>query len=425
LGEAEATIPTGLSPGVVTRGATEGSGVVARGPGGDAGVVDEAENLQLILASGPVPLGFVRQAEDVYLVGRERSARWPVEVLRTGSALLEISGRRTQGSVELLVDPSARAQVLDRFRLKYGTRRYERWYGHPARVLRVRVGRAGPAPDSDGRYYGWLSAEFDNVADEYDRHILGNRINRLLRDRSLAELRGAFARAPYLLEIGCGSGMETLPLLTEGHEVYCIDISERMLEVVRQKARRDGLSERLHTQRLAAGSISHLRTELGPAAFDGAYSTYGALNCEADLAPIPPALHGLIRPEGRFVAGVYNRWCAFELLGYSLTGQFHRAFGRSGRPVRVGSSRFCVDVFAHSAPDFERTFAPFFVRERVAAVPVLLPPSDLVGYAEKFGAGFDRLDRWDRALGARWPFRLLGDHFLMTFRRTERERPGS
>jgi len=385
----------------------------------------DSGSLELVLPTGPVPLGFVREADVVYLVGRDRSARWPVEILRSGQASLRVSGRLEGGLTELISDPAEKERVLGLFREKYGPRRYTRWYGNPARVLRVRLGAVGRPSGGAEQYHGWLAAEFDNVADDYDRHILGNRINRLLRDRSLAELRTTFARSPRLLEIGCGSGMETLPLLGEGHEVFCVDISDRMLEVVRQKARKDGVSERLRTERLAAVSVSHLLDELGPGAFDGAYSTYGALNCEAELGPIPPALHELIRPGGRFVAGVYNRWCAFELVGYSLTGQFGRAFGRSDRPVRVGSSRFCVDIYAHSAPTFARTFAPWFLPERVAAVPVGLPPSDLVGYAEKFDRGFDRLARWDRFLASRWPFRFLGDHFLMTMRRAELAVPAS
>ncbi len=382
-------------------------------------VRSEGPSLELQLPRGSVPLGFVRDAQDVYLVGRDRSARWPVEVLRAGFATLTISGQRVDGSADLITDPEEKERVLERFRSKYGAQRYERWYGNPARVLRVHLGSLEASHGGKDRYHDWLAAEFDNVAEDYDRHILGNRINRLLRDRSLAELQKTFAGAHRLLEIGCGSGMETLPLLNQGHELVCVDVSERMLEVVRRKARKDGVSERLRTVQLSAAAISQLLSDTDPASFDGAYSTYGALNCEEDLGPIPPALHALLRPGGEFVAAVYNRWCAFEIVGYSLTGQFGRAFGRTGRPVRVGSSRFCVDVYAHSASTFARTMAPWFRIERYAAVPVLLPPSDLVGYADKFERGFERLDRWDRILAKRWPFDRLGDHFIMTLRRAE------
>jgi len=40
-----------------------------------------------------------------------------------------------------------------------------------------------------------------------------------------------------------------------------------------------------------------------------------------------------------------------------------------------------------------------------------------VSFAERWEPGFERFARWDRAVGGRWPFRLLGDHFLMTLRR--------
>lgn len=377
------------------------------------------EHLFLVRPASPVPLGFVNEGSVVYLIARERSARWPVEILREGVAELRVDGPSVQGRASLVTDTAHRDRVLQLFRSKYGDEQFRRWYDTPSRVLRVDLDRATGGALGPEHYYGWLSAEFDNVAYDYDRHITGNRINRLLRDRSLAELRRVFGRTGVLLEIGCGSGMETLPLIEDGHELLCVDISEKMLEVVRAKAVRAGVSERLRTVHLRASALSELAHSIGPGSFDGAYSTYGALNCEEELGGLPLVLHELIRPGGRFVAGVYNRWCLFELLGYSLTGQIARATGRTAVPVPVGSSRFCVDVYAHSVADFERLFAPTFASERVAAVPFLLPPSDLVGYAEIFSRHFDVLDRWDRALAGRWPFRALGDHFLMTMCRRD------
>lgn len=377
------------------------------------------EHLDLVRPGTSVPLGFVKDGPVVYLVARERSAKWPVEILRTGTADLRIDGPVARGRVSLITESDSRDRVLGLFQTKYGSERFRRWYENPARILRVDLDPATGTLGGPEHYYGWLTAEFDNVAFDYDRHITGNRINRLLRDRSLAELRRAFGPSGSLLEIGCGSGMETLPLVEDGHELLCIDISEKMLEVVRQKAARSGVAERVRTLRMRASALPELVRSFGSAAFDGAYSTYGALNCEEQLDGVPGALHDLVRSGGRFVAGVYNRWCLFEMVGYSLTGQFARATGRTALPVPVGSSRFCVDVFAHSVGDFERLFASTFVSERVAAVPFLLPPSDLVGYAELFSRRFDVLDRWDRALSRRWPFRALGDHFLMTMRRRD------
>ncbi len=374
-------------------------------------------SLELELSDRRVPLGFVPEGDRIYLVAGDRSSRWPTEALRAGRASVRVADRSTSGPIALLTDPDEKRRVLDLFRERYGPAAFDRWYAGAARVLVVQLGNGGGSLGPGVRYHDWLAAEFDNVAADYDRHITGNRINRLLRDRSLAELRRAFSSSHRLLEIGCGSGMETLPLLEEGHELVCVDISSAMLEVVRAKARARGVSERLETVHLAASELPQLLSEEGPQSFDGGYSTYGALNCEADLGALVHALAELLPPDRRFVAGVYNRWCLFELAGYGATGRWSRAFGRTRRPIPVGSSRFCVDVFALSAAELARQFAPAFSPERVEGVPVILPPSDLVGYVDRLGRGFERLAELDRVVGRRWPFNRLGDHFLTTFKR--------
>jgi SAM-dependent methyltransferase len=376
-------------------------------------------HLELIRPVGPLPLGYVREAAEFWLVAQERSAGWPIEVLRAESITVRCEGKILSGRAELVTDPVEKVRVLRLFLHRYGEKQFARWYSHPARIIRVRPIAGEPVGDPVERYQRWLAAEFDNVADTYDEHVTGNRVNRLLRDRSLAELRRAFRSAHYLLEIGCGSGMETLPLLADGHELLCVDISERMLGVVREKARAAGLSESLRTIRLPAGQLARLSDGLDGRVFDGAFSTYGAMNCEEEIATVPAALYRLLTPGAPFVAGVYNRWCLFELLGYGLSGRWSRALARTRSPIRAGNSRFGVDIFAYSAREFQTIFDAWFLRERLEAVPAILPPYDLDRYVERFSRRWDLLSRLDRSLSPRWPLRSLGDHFLLTFSRRQ------
>ncbi len=385
--------------------------------GGPGELDGSSPHLEVIRPASRVPLGFVREGSTIVLIARDRSARWPTDLLRDRAAELDVSGVRVRGSPEMVTDPDEKVRLGELFRAKYGDADFARWYDRPARVLRVQLGTGPPPGGPEDGYRSWLTAEFDNVATDYDHHITGNRVNRLLRDRSLAELRRVFRGRRSLLEIGCGSGMETLPLLLDGHELTCVDLSERMLEVVRAKARAAGVAEALRTVHGTAGELGSLLTDVGAGAFDGAYSTYGAMNCEAHLDRVPPALGHLLRPTSPFVAGVYNRWCLFELVGYGITGRWARALGRSRSPVPVGASRFCVDVFAYSLPDFRRRFRPWFQLRRVEAVPVVVPPSDLAVYADRFERGWSTWTRVDRAVARTWPLAALGDHFLATFER--------
>ncbi len=384
----------------------------------------DPEVVLLATPGGVVPLAFVEEGPALYLVATDRAAGWPTEVLRAGRADYRCRGAAASAIPRLVTDGGEIAEILERFRAKYGERAVQRWFARPGRVLALTPSKDSPPADPEGRYYGWLESEFDLIAFDYDRHILGNRMNRLLRDRSLAQLHRIFEARSPILEIGCGSGMETLELLKSGHEVVAVDISARMLEVVQRKAREAGAQDRLRVHRLRARDLDQLVPEYGSTAFQGGFSTYGALNCEPDLAPVAAAL-GRLLPEGApFLAGVYNRWCAFEILAYALTGRFERAAGRWRDPVRVGSSRFCVDVVAFSAPQMRRLFAEGFRLERTEGVPVMLPPSDLVRYAEMFSTRFARLERLDRWVGTHGPGRWLGDHLLLTFRRRGPHAPG-
>lgn len=370
--------------------------------------------LELLGPAGSLLLGYGEEGGTVYLIARDRHASWPVSVLREGRARLRIDGVVREGSVHLVPRGAEWERILQLFRGKYGAVAFRRWYHDPSRILRVEFG--GPSGEPSLVYGQWLESEFDNVAETYDGHILGNRINRLLRDRSLARLKPLFRGSSALLEIGCGSGMETLPMLREGHEMLCVDISRRMLQVVEAKARAEGLKERLRTAQLRARDLPLLVEESGSGAFDGGFSTYGALNCEPDLRPLAQALRSLLRPGSAFLAGVYNRWCLFEIFGYGLSLQITRAFSRQHRPIRVGASRFCVDVYAYTPSDIVQLFSPGFRLESLEGVPVFLPPSDLAPYAEKFSRRFGTLARLDAFLGNRWPWTRLGDHFLATLR---------
>jgi SAM-dependent methyltransferase len=384
-----------------------------------SGNVEVAEDQVLTLATrgGPVPLAFVEAPGEIDLVATDRSALWPTEVMRTGRARYLRSGSWESGTPRLVTDPEEIARILERFREKYGAPAVSRWFGRPGKVLVLTPGEDAPSLNGEGRYYGWIEAEFDLIASDYDRHILGNRMNRLLRDRSLAQLHRIFEGRSPLLEIGCGSGMETLKLLQAGHEVVAVDISARMLEVVQGKARAIGAGERLRVHQLRARDLLQLEKDYAPSNFRGGFSTYGALNCEPDLRPLVSALGVLLAPEAPFLAGVYNRWCLFEVVSYGLTGRWHRATGRWRDPVLVGSSRFCVDVVAYSAFQMRRLFEGEFRLERTEGVPVILPPSDLVRYAEIFAPRFDRLVALDRWFGRHGPGRWVGDHLLLTFRR--------
>lgn len=376
----------------------------------------KSEFIEVKSSSGWIPLSYVESSGSLFLLATGSDARWCTFILRKGIALLRMNNSTMEGETRLVTDQEHRSKITEEFRTKYGESNFRKWFTKPGRLVQIDLA-SGRHAEQSGNYFRWLESEFDSVSADYDRHITENSINMLLRDRSLWLMRNTFDKSTRLLEIGCGSGMETIPMLREGHEILAVDISSSMLEVVRDKARKEGLSEALTTMKLRAGEISRLCDDYAAGSFDGCYSTYGALNCEPSLEGVPPAIHALLSERGKFIAGIFNKYCLIEGLAYSLSFRPGRALRRLRNPIEEGNSRFCVDVYSYSVGEFRRIFAPYFSIGSTIGVPVILPPSDLDSYARKFSRRFTALKSVDMWLAVRWPFSNLGDHFLLSMNR--------
>ena len=86
---------------------------------------------------------------------------------------------------------------------------------------------------------------FERLADEYAREAAVFD----LHSESLFRRFLAVSAPPgrHLLEIGAGAGRYTLPLLRAGYRIDALDLSPRALARLAERARAEGLSERLRT----------------------------------------------------------------------------------------------------------------------------------------------------------------------------------
>ena len=377
--------------------------------------VNKERSLDLLADTGRVTLAFVSENMKVYIISNDFRNRWPSHVLRESRATLFLEGRKRMGKAGLITSPGKKDEIMKLFRDKYGEAYTDHYFRNPSRFIEIDTSSL-PLREKDG-YYGWLEDEFDNIAEEYDRHIFGNRVNSLLRERSVALMRRTFIGRKRLLEIGFGTGTETLELLRDGHEITATDISTRMIDQLRRKVKEEGLSEQLSLHRARAGRISEVLSDGERGVFDGIYSNFGALNCEENLGDISPQIWTLLTDKGPFVSGVYNRYCMSEILLYMLTFQPGKVHDRMRRHSMEGHSRFCVDIFSYGPSEFFSFFRKYFLLRSVEGVPVIIPPSNLVDYVEKFSSHFTVLKKLDRTLGALWPFKYLGDHFLMVMQK--------
>jgi SAM-dependent methyltransferase len=255
---------------------------------------------------------------------------------------------------------------------------------------------------------------FDALAADYDRNESDNPIRQLMRRRSLATLESTFPRGARLLDVGCGTGTEAIWLAQRGRTVFAIDSSPQMLEVMSRRAA--DAAVQISTRMLRAGDLLTLVDDVGDGSFDGAYSSFGALNTEPALEPPMAGLSRLVRPGGRIVLSVMNRWCVAEMAALVVGGRANQAFRRARSSLSVGVGSNFAEVRYPSWRQLSRALHTHFRVVSVQALPLLLLPyawPALKAHPRLYNA----LSRLDGTLAPRRPFAWLGDHLVVVAQR--------
>jgi len=271
-----------------------------------------------------------------------------------------------------------------------------------------------PKPQAPSNRAVMNGSPFDALAADYDRSEVENPIRQLMRARSLSALERSFPARGTLLDVGCGTGTEAIWLAQRGYRIVAVDSSRGMLEVLSRRAAAANLD--ISTRQINAGDLSTLVEELGEGSFDGAYSSFGALNTEPSMDPSLAALSRLVRPGGRIVLSVMNRWCVAEMALMVARGRAGEAFRRLQRSLTVAVGESTTEVTYPSWPQLKRALDPEFKALSVEALPLLLLPYAWPALATH-GRTYGVLAHVDRVLAPRQPFAWLGDHLLVVAQR--------
>jgi ubiquinone/menaquinone biosynthesis C-methylase UbiE len=108
-----------------------------------------------------------------------------------------------------------------------------------------------------------------------------------------------------MIDLGCGTGRLLVSLAKRGTWVLGVDLSSKMLAVSRDRAATEGVS--IH---LLQANITRLNA-LADQSFDTAaclFSTLGMVRGEAERRRVVTHAYRLLKPGGRFVLHVHNRW---------------------------------------------------------------------------------------------------------------------
>lgn len=371
--------------------------------------------LELAVHGTAVPLLFAELDGRYYVVPTEPPGGWFSGAAREGVVELRLpDGQRRKAVARVREEADLTATVRAALDSRYGPTTWITYFARSMQVLELDPKAIIEKRDDVDRIRG----EFDAVAASYNARVARDPVEAYLKERVTERALEALAGRDPILEIGPGTGLHTLPLLQAGHTVVAVELSERMIDQLRRAAAEEGLTERLEIRHGSAARLEETLRDLGPAAFAGAFSAFGAFDLEPRAESVARGLARVVQPGGRLAFTSLNRPGVSPLLWELALTRFSAAGARLNRSIPAHRIRYPLPLYPRNPADWDRVMYGSFARESVEGLSVLAPPfrSDL---AVRF-LGIDggrKLKRWDRWLASQataWP---VAEWMFLTYRR--------
>jgi ubiquinone/menaquinone biosynthesis C-methylase UbiE len=256
---------------------------------------------------------------------------------------------------------------------------------------------------------------WDVAADTYERDFTETLVGQLLRQAVWRELDRVFRPNDRVLEINCGTGIDAVHLAEREVTILACDISQRMIDLARQRADTTTFGRRIDFRVLPTEDLGALFDD-GP--FDGAFSNFSGLNCVEDLDAVRRNLSRALRPGGSAVLCMLGRFVPWEIAWFLAHGGRSKALRRLRCHIECGSEAGAPSVHYYSTRETTHAFAPDFRLRRWKGVGIFVPPPYMDHWAQHFPRTTAALDRADRWLGRVPIFRNMANFVLLEFERT-------
>lgn len=150
----------------------------------------------------------------------------------------------------------------------------------------------------------WQYIQTGNIAENYDEYFAHNQ----LFDFDQRVVAETFSSPGLVVDLGCGTGRNLLPLAKRGFTCLGVDLSEHMLRILGEKSRREELS--IWRVRANLVELDFIRTRSAQYCVC-LFSTLGMVRGRQNRRRVLAHAHRILKPGGLLVIHVHNFWYSF------------------------------------------------------------------------------------------------------------------
>ncbi|RYE20939.1 MAG: class I SAM-dependent methyltransferase [Sphingobacteriales bacterium] len=258
-----------------------------------------------------------------------------------------------------------------------------------------------------------VSEAFSRQSPIFDDVYENNGITLWMRNRVRHEVLQTIKPGSRMLELNCGTGIDSVFFAKQGFDVLATDNAPGMLQKLDNKIQTLNLQDKLSARRISFNNLE----ELAGDRFDYVFSNFGGLNCTDNLEKVLNDVDALLNKGGYFSFAIMPTICPWELL-MMFKGYFKTAFRRfksGGTPAHLEGVHF--DCYYHNPGKVMRTLGNRYELVSLKGLAIAVPPPFIEYFIEHHPKLFKTLEKIDNALWDKYPFNHTCDHYLITMQK--------
>ena len=258
-----------------------------------------------------------------------------------------------------------------------------------------------------------VSEAFSRQSVVFDDIYETNPITLWMRSRFRNEVLKFIRPGDNILELNCGTGIDTLFFAQKGYKILATDNAEGMLDQVKEKISKKGLQELVSSRKYSFNDLSGLEGQK----FGYIYSNFGGLNCTDDLVKVLKDIDQLLLPGGHFTFTIMPKvclWEIFEIFKGRRSVAFRR-FKKGGANAHIEGVYFKCHYYN---PSYVIKHAGInYSLSALNGLASFVPPPSMEHFPGKYPKLFSLLKKIEEPLCRIFPFNRWCDQYVITMQK--------